>query len=155
MVLIALMVRESGGKILALLLSCLSFLLSIAYLRTFHLFQPVFLDQLCWIAIFWISLKFINSKNPVWVTWLGVALGFGFLSKYSALFFGFAIIAALLRTSLRKMLFTKYEWIGVFVFIIIISPNLYWQFQHNWPVVKHMAKLQQTQLINVTLSFFL
>ena len=39
--------------------------------------------------------------------------------------------------------------------LLVILPNLLWQYQHNWPVFSHMSELQETQLGNVLIKDFL
>jgi hypothetical protein len=43
----------------------------------------------------------------------------------------------------------------VLLFIAIISPNLLWQYNHNWPVVQHMQELKETQLQYISPATFL
>jgi hypothetical protein len=40
--------------------------------------------------------------------------------------------------------------------LVIISPNVWWQYQHNWVVLYHMALLKKYQLVHVSIpGFFL
>jgi hypothetical protein len=50
---------------------------------------------------------------------------------------------------------SRYFWTGAAIGLVLAFPNLVWQFRHNWPVVHHMAELQRTQLVNVTLMNFI
>jgi hypothetical protein len=154
-VIIALFIKEFGGKNLALIIACIGYLVSGAFLRSNSLFQPVSFDQFFWFLSSYLVFKMINRGNPrIWM-WIGLVFGLGFLNKYSIVFFVFAIITALLISEHRKLLRSKYFLFGILIGLIIITPNLIWQHYHNWPVVHHMVLLQQTQLINVSVFGFL
>jgi len=154
-VIIALFIKEFGGKNLALLIAGIGYLFSGAFLRSNSLFQPVSFDQFFWFLLSYLVFKMVNRDNPkIWI-WTGLVFGLGFLNKYSIVFFAFAIIMALLISEHRKLLLSKYFLLVAFIGFILITPNLIWQYQHNWPVVHHMILLQQTQLINVSLTGFL
>jgi hypothetical protein len=154
-VIIALFIKEFGGKNLALVIACTGYLVSGAFLRSNSLFQPVSFDQFFWFLSSYLVFKMVNRDNPKLWMWIGLLFGLGFLNKYSIVFFGFAIIMALLISEHRKLLLSKYFLIGALIGFIIITPNLIWQHYHNWPVVHHMLLLQKTQLINVSKIGFL
>ena len=72
----------------------------------------------------------------------------------STAFFMLACFTALLLTGHRKLLWSKYFLLGCVIGMVIILPNILWQYHHNWPVITHMKELQQTQLVNVSLVGF-
>ena len=72
----------------------------------------------------------------------------------SIAFFMLACFTALLLTGHRKLLWSKYFLLGCVIGMVIILPNILWQYHHNWPVITHMKELQQTQLVNVSLVGF-
>jgi hypothetical protein len=153
--LIALFVKELGGKNLALIIACTGYLASGAFLRSASLFQPVIFDQFFWFLSAYLVLRMVNRNDPrLWI-WIGLVAGIGFLNKYSIAFFGFAMIIALLISEHRKLLLSKYLLFGVITGLIVISPNLIWQHHYNWPVVHHMILLQKTQLVHVSVAGFL
>lgn len=154
-IIIALFVKELGGKNLALIIAGTGYLVSGAFLRSNSLFQPVSFDQFFWFLSSYLVLKMVNREDPRQWIWIGLIFGLGFLNKYSIIFFGIAILMALLISEHRKLFLSKYLIYGLLIGFIIITPNLIWQYSHNWPFVNHMVQLQQTQLINVTAFDFL
>ncbi len=82
-------------------------------------------------------------------------LGLGWLNKYSIIFYGSALLAALVISRHRKLLWTWQLPVALAGGLLVILPNLIWQYQHNWPVISHMTELQETQLGNVLLKDFL
>jgi len=148
-IIVGLIVKELKGKNTAILIACLAFLLSPAYLRTNSLFQPVVFNQFYWLLSGFIIIKLIKTYNPKYWIILFIIWGFAFMNKYSISFFILAFFLALLITKHRKLLLSKYFLIGTFTGLIIILPNLIWQFNHDWPVIQHMQELQKSQLVHV------
>ncbi len=153
--LIYLMVRELDGGTWAVILACVAYLLSPAYLRTGSLFQPVSFNQFYWILTTAILLKMVKDQNPNYWLALGGVWGLAFLNKYSIVFMATAVVSGLLVSKDRKLLLTKQFIAGIAIAGLIASPNLLWQFNNNWPVLTHMAALRDNQLVNVSIGGFL
>lgn len=154
-ILIGKMVRDLGGKQWAVIIACGVFILSPSFLRTHTLFQPVSLNQFWWfLSAFWMVRLIKREQSKYWY-YLGITTGFAMLSKYSIAFFLLAMFIGLLLTKERKWLTTKHPWIALGIGILICLPNLFWQYNHNFPVVTHMADLAATQLVNVAPFGFL
>ncbi len=147
-------VKEMGGKTFAQVLAAIGIIFS-AYLRTNFLLQPVFLEIFFWTLSAYYSLRLINTQQTKYYYLLSFAITLSFYSKYSALFFICGIAAALLLTYHRKLLASKHLWLAAGMFIILILPNIYWQYAYNWPLVHHMQELKETQLKYVSKTDFL
>ncbi|XOV91818.1 MAG: glycosyltransferase family 39 protein [Bacteroidota bacterium] len=149
-------VKELGGKHIAIFLACLAYLISPAFLHVNTLFQPVSFNHFFWLLSSYFFLLLINREEPRYWLFIAVAFGIGFLNKYSILFFYVAMGSGLLMTTSRKLFLSKYFIIACLLAIIIILPNLIWQYQHNWPVLFHMSELRSRQLVHVEpLSFLI
>ncbi|MCL4708664.1 glycosyltransferase family 39 protein [bacterium] len=154
-IVIALIVKELGGKTWAIVLACAAFILSPSFLRSNTFLMPVSFDQFAWLLSGYFMLKLIKSQDTKYWIHLGVIWGLAFLNKYAIVFFALASLLALLLTPDRKLLQSKHFVLGLLVGFLIILPNLMWQHTHNWPVIHHMAELQRTQLVNVSVSSFI
>ncbi len=152
---IGLAVLELGGRGGAISLASLGFLLSPSFLHVNALMQPVCFDLFYWLLSGYFILVLIKRQNPKMWIWIGLVFGLAFLNKYSIVFFyvGFAI--SLLISRHRLLYWSKYFIMGLFLGLIIILPNVLWQFQHNWPVLHHMSELRETQLVHVLLLDFI
>jgi len=152
---IGMAVREIGGKRRAIALASLAYLLSPSYLHVNALFQPVSFNHFFWLLTCYLVLKMIHRDNPrIWL-WIGLTFGLGFLNKYAIVFLYAALAPALLITRYRYLYASRYFWIATIIGLIIISPNLFWQYQNNWPVLHHMAELRESQLVHVKLTDFI
>jgi hypothetical protein len=154
-VLIALFVKEIGGKGFAVFTACFAYLVSTAMLRTASLFMPVIFELFFWMLFLLFVLKLINRQNPRYWMAIGIAFGLAFLNKYSILFLGFSTFIALLISEHRKLIFSKYFIYAALLSLIIMLPNIIWQINHNFAVITHMSELYRSQLIYVPVKVFL
>ncbi len=147
--LIAVMVKDLGGKKWAQSIACLAFILSPAFLRSNMLFQPVCFNQFCWSLSAFLIVRLTKYQNAKYWYYLGIVAGLGLLIKYSIVFFFAAFFVAILLTHHRNWLKSKYPYFALGIALIAALPNLIWQYQHNLPVVSHMVELSESQLKNV------
>ena len=141
------------GNLFALVLGATCVLFS-ALLRLNGLYQPNSLDALCWTSFYFMLIKYCNTENPKWFYTGMAVLAFGFLNKYNIVFLLAGLLPALLLT--RRSIFTdKHFYISIVLFLLLILPNLIWQYNNNFPVYHHMQQLAKTQLVNVNRWDFL
>ena len=141
--------RELGGKTYAQALACIALVVSILFLRAFSMLQPVPFDILFWTLILYLTLRFVNTGKPVYIIFIGVCFGLGFLNKYMVIFLAAGLGIAILPTPYRKLWISKYMGYAIFAATLLILPNLWWQYTHGFPVFRHMQELAETQLVNV------
>lgn len=144
-VLTCLITAELGGKLFAQFLSSLG-IITAAYLRVHYLFQPNFLDIFFWTLSVYFLIRYVHTRNARFIYWLAISLALGWWGKYSVLFIAISIVGGLILSPYRDVLAKKKTWLAVILALIIIAPNVWWQYQHNWPLVHHMQELQETQL---------
>jgi hypothetical protein len=147
--------REFGGGRFAVIMAALATAASPAFLRTGWLFQPVAFNQLWWVVIAFLVARYLNTRDSRLWLWTGLAAGLALHTKYSVLAFLFALFLGLLASRDRSVLADRRVWIGVAVGLLVWSPNLLWQIENGFPVIRHMAELSRTQLVNVKPSEFL
>jgi hypothetical protein len=66
----------------------------------------------------------------------------GLLNKHLVLFLLFGLLTGLLLTRQRRLLASKWPWLGAALALVIWSPNLVWQAQNGWPTREMMQSLQ-------------
>lgn len=147
--------KALGGKNFAQFLTGLVSLTSLAFLRSGHMFMPVIIDIFFWALCMWIVVKYLKSKHENLLLWLGGAIGFGLLNKYSVAFLIAALAAGFLLTPERRIFTLKKTWMAAGIALLIILPNLIWQWSYNFPVIYHMTHLADSQLDNVSPLIFL
>jgi 4-amino-4-deoxy-L-arabinose transferase-like glycosyltransferase len=145
--------KEASGRF-AMLLVGLAGLTCGAYLRPCMLFMPVVFDVFYWSLLCWLFLKYINTEKTSWLLWFGAAAGFGLLNKYSVLIFLFALLPGLLFTAQRRVFSEGKLYGAAGLALLIVSPNLAWQMEHDFPLFRHFGALAETQFAHVTLGSF-
>ena len=109
-----------------------------------HQFAMNGLEPLFWGGLAYVTLRLINTANPkLWLAF-GVIAGLGLLNKYSIVIFAAALLAGLLLTRERKILFTPWIVLGGAVAILIFLPNLIWNIQNHWPFLELMRNIRAT-----------
>lgn len=111
-------------------------------------------------SIFWMGcllaliLIVRGGSNKLWLVF-GLSAGIGLLNKPSMTFFLVALLAALLVTPQRKLLFNRWAAIGIALLILIALPNLMWQIHHQWPTMEflHNGKVDNKNIKLGPLAF--
>jgi hypothetical protein len=147
--------KELGGSRYGSVLAAIGFMVAGFALRTFLMFMPVYLDVTFWTLLLYILIKYINTDKEKYLLWFGIVSGFSLLNKYmpGVLFLGLLLIIPF--TTHRKVLTKKMFWLGLAAGFLIFLPNLIWQEKMGFPVTKHLAELNRTQLTNVNRLVFL
>lgn len=97
------------------------------------------------LLLFWVLglnavLHMRETPNVKWALLLGLAMGFGMLSKYAMLFFLPALaLCIIVDTKSRKAFVSLYGFVVAGVASIIIAPNVWWNTQHDFATISHTA----------------
>ncbi len=146
LILCCLIAIELGGKSKAVLLSGISILAFLPFYRNHTLFQPVAFDQLFWTLGFYFVVKFINSENKKYLILLGVTLGLGLMNKYTILIWAFGLFIGLFFYDRGKVFKNKWLYLSAFISLLIFLPNIIWQAQNDFPILRHIQALNDSQL---------
>lgn len=147
-------VEALKGNLFALVLSALCVLFSVL-LRLNTLYQPNSLDVLCWTLIYFTLIRYIQTEKPNWLFATAMVFAIGFLNKYNIAFLVIGLMPAILITPERKIVTEKKLYFAAAVALVLILPNLFWQYQNNFPVLYHMKLLSKLQLVHVNRIDFL
>jgi len=82
-----------------------------------------------------------DSARQVFLQWilLGVSVGFGMLTKYTMVFFLAGMFLFFIMSDRRYLLKTIKPYTAVLVSLIVFSPVIIWNQQHDWVTVRHTA----------------
>lgn len=146
MVLVSKITIELGGGSKAVFLVLLCILIAPGFGRSQQLFQPVVFSQLFWVLSFYQLLKYIKYLDRKFLWYLTFSLVLGFLTKYDSLFFIVGLPTLLLFKRSREALVRDHFWKMILIFLILISPNIVWQYLNDFPLVQMFGRLYETQL---------
>lgn len=147
-------IEELKGNLFALVLGTVGIIFSVL-LRINTLYQPNSLEYLLWTLVFFTIIKYINTERNKWLWIAAITFALGFLNKYNITFLALGLLPALLITNHRKIFLNKHLYFSLLFALLIVSPNLIWQYENDFPVFYHLKTLADTQLINVSRIVFL
>ena len=147
-------IEELNGNLFALLLGATCVLFS-ALLRLNILFQPNSLDVLCWTTFYFILIKYFNTQKNKWLFVAAVVFAIGFLNKYNFVFLLIGLFPAIVITEQRRIFLKREFYAALLIGLLLILPNLIWQFTNHFPVFHHLQELADKQLVNVNRFDFL
>ncbi|MBM4141706.1 MAG: phosphatase PAP2 family protein, partial [Nitrospira sp.] len=80
-----------------------------------------------------------HSSLTYWIL-LGISIGCGLLTKYTmALFYLSAFLFLLLVKEQQRILLTKGPYFAFLISLVVFSPVIIWNAQHDWVTFKHTA----------------
>jgi hypothetical protein len=141
-------VESLKGSLYACILTATAILFS-SFLRINLLYQPNSLDILCWTLLYYTLIRFIQTQHYKWLYLMAISFALGFLNKYNIAFCLLGLLPALLLSKHRILFLKPKFYLAICLAAVLIAPNLIWQFQHDFPVFKHLKELNDTQLVHV------
>jgi 4-amino-4-deoxy-L-arabinose transferase-like glycosyltransferase len=92
-------------------------------------------------------IRHIQTGKNQWLYLLGISFALGFLNKYNIVFLSIGLFPALVLT--RRSMFQNKDLYGALgIALLLILPNLLWQYQNGFPVFSHLRLLSSSQLVN-------
>ncbi len=134
--------REMGGRAFAQSLAALAVFAVPMFLIMHHWLTMNAFEPLIWLGCAWCVVRATNRRDPRYWLWFGILLGLGMETKYSAGFFGCAVLIALLLTPQRRFLANGWIWLGAGVALLLFLPNLVWLIRHDFPFVELMHNIR-------------
>src|SRR5690606_34130341 len=131
------LVKKLGGSLYAQAWAAVAMLAS-AMIRLNILFQPNSLDILSWTPVFCTIVSFFKTANPKWLYFFAMSFALGVLNKYNIVFLALGLFPALLITPSRSIFQNRHLYLALILAVVIVTPNLVWQYQNGFPVVTHM-----------------
>ena len=145
------LVRHLGGERFAQALAAVAVLVAPFYLSFDSYLSMNSVEPLLWMGCVLMLIRMIKTGDTrLWI-WFGVIAGIGLENKDTMLLFGFALIAGLLMTPERRLMSSRWFFIGGMVAFLIFLPNLIWMIQHHFPHLEMLANIKRNGR-NVALS---
>lgn len=147
--------HEMGGSRYACFLSALGLSISIFFMRTYSMFQPVPIEIFLWTLAIYMIIRYINSGKEKYLLFFGAVAGVSLLNKYLAAMLYGGLLLIIPFTQYREVFRKKVFWAGICAGFLIFLPNLVWQITKGFPVFHHMSELYSTQLVHMDYKLFL
>jgi 4-amino-4-deoxy-L-arabinose transferase-like glycosyltransferase len=89
------------------------------------------------VAMVWALVRLADSNDPRWWLAAGLFAGLSLLSKFTVVMMLPAVVAfALVPDWRRRWLLSPYPWCAALIAIVVFSPVLIWNAQHDWASFK-------------------
>jgi hypothetical protein len=129
--------RELGGGRFAQALAGIATLLAPAYLLLGNTLTTTSFEPLLWTLAFYIAFRLVRAPAAArsrWTLALGCTIAAASYAKYSVLLPVAGLAAGLLATQRDRLRW--HDALGAILLpVVLLSPNLYWQAQHGWPIL--------------------
>lgn len=124
--------RDFGGGRAAQILAAVTVGFAPLALIGSSLFQYVAFDYLAWVALSACVVRMLNSGDARWWLAIGAVIGLGLQTKYTIGVWVVALGIGLLATHARALFLNRWFWIGAAIGVVLILPNLLWQWRHDF-----------------------
>jgi hypothetical protein len=138
-----LLARELGGGGFAQVLAAITAFLS-PVLTSFGMKVSTDTPGLfLWPLAALLLLRLVKGGDPRGWLAVGAALGAAAESKYSVIFFVLALLAGLLLTKDRRILWSPWLLAGILLAVLLALPNFYWQAVRGFPMLELLRNGQR------------
>jgi hypothetical protein len=139
-----LMTRELGGGRKAQVLSALCILLAPGILGIDHILSMNCFEPLFWLGCAGLLIRMVRTGDARLWLWFNVLAGVGLENKYSMGIFGFGLIAGMLLTRQRRLLGSRWFWIGGTIAFLFFLPNLLWNIHYHFPFLELQQNIRRS-----------
>ena len=128
--------RLLGGGRFAQWLAGICFLGAGYFLADGTILTTDMLQALTWLGVSWCLVRLMQSGDERWWIAIGLIAGFSLWSKYLIAFYLVALAVGLIATPLRRSLARPWIYAGAGIALVMILPNVIWQWAHGWPFLE-------------------
>jgi len=147
--------REMGGGRFAQALSALAVLVVPIYAILDHWLTMNAFEPLLWMGCIWCVLRAINTGNDRYWFWFGLLAGVAFETKYAIAFLLAGVLVGVVLSPQRRVLKSRYLWLGVLACALISLPNLLWEIRNHFPFLEliHNIRMSGRDVVRGPLAF--
>jgi 4-amino-4-deoxy-L-arabinose transferase-like glycosyltransferase len=143
-VLAGMLARSLGGGRFAQAIAGIGLLVAPGMLVMHNMLTMNAWEPLFWTGAALIALRIVQTGNTKLWIWFGVLAGLGLENKYSMAIWCGGIVLGLLLTAERRVLASRWLWIGGAIAFLIFLPNLLWNLQHHFPFVELQRNIHRS-----------
>jgi 4-amino-4-deoxy-L-arabinose transferase-like glycosyltransferase len=132
-VVVALTARELGGNGRAQVLASLGAAVAPIFVTTGHFLGTVTPELVAGGLTTLFVARVLHTGDARWWLAAGVAFGIGLLDHWTMAPLAAGVVIGIACTDSRALLLNRWALAGGLIAAIIVTPNLVWQAQHDWP----------------------
>jgi hypothetical protein len=131
-----LLAEDLGGGVFAVALTAALVAFSPVLMAFGARLSPDSVELAIWPLLTLLVVRIVRGADPrLWLA-VGALTALAAYGKYSIVFFVAAMLAGLLLTAERRILWSRWFAAGALLCGAAVAPNLAWQWQHGWPMVQ-------------------
>jgi len=105
--------------------------LAFGQMLTMNAFEPLF-----WMGCAALLVRMVRTdERRLWLA-VGGLVGLGVLNKHSMGFFAVCLALGLLLTPERRLMASRWLWLGALLAVLLVLPHVLWQFSNGWPMLE-------------------
>jgi hypothetical protein len=139
MILGALMARDMGGKRSAQFLTAFAVFIAPVSLFGGTVIMYFAFDYLWWVVVAFFLVRLLATDDARYWMGIGAGIGLGMLTKYTMAFWVVGLVVAVLLTSARNYLRSKWLYLGAALALLTFLPNLLWQVRHSFVAFDYLS----------------
>ncbi len=91
------------------------------------------IEQLFWVSSVYCVLEYLKTRCNKYLYYAGISLGLLLLSKYSGFILAFGLLTFFIFSPEERVIFrNKHLYLSSLLALLIFSPNIIWNIQHDW-----------------------
>lgn len=137
-----LLAREFGARRFAMVVAALCVAVAPQYLSNAGLLGTNCLEPTLWMGCAYFAILAIKRDEPRYWPAFGVVAGIGLEEKYTIALFGAAMVIGLLLTAQRRVVWSRWFWLGGVAALLLFLPNLLWNYANDWPFLQLMHAIR-------------
>ena len=150
----AMMARELGGGRCAQTIAAVATAASAELLAAFHLLSTTAFDYFFWAVILWLTLRLLGTDDSRLLVPLGVVSGIALLNKWNVAFLIGSLVVGIGAGRKRRLLWSKHALVGALALVVLLSPDIIWNFRHDWAQVAMLHSLHsENSTIGASIAF--
>lgn len=128
-----LIARRLGAGVFGQSLAGLAVVASPALWAIFGFYSTNALRIVIWAVAFYLLVELVRKDNRrLWLAF-GLVAGLGLQNKHTFVLLLIGLLVGLALTRSRGHLLSPWFWLGACLTLLILLPNLWWQYEHGWP----------------------
>jgi 4-amino-4-deoxy-L-arabinose transferase-like glycosyltransferase len=107
-----------------------------------HLMSTTTFGLLAWAVVLWLVVRVLTGGSQRLWPAVGAVIGVGFLDNPLVALLALALMAGVLVAGPRRVLASRWLWLGAVLAMALATPYVVWQARHGWPqltVARHIA----------------
>ncbi len=130
------MARRLGGNRTAMIIAALAVIAAPVYMVMGSFYSMNVFEILIWTGILYLIILLVQQEQPKYWLAIGVLMGLGLEMKHTMALYAVAIVAGMLLTGTRRLLWNRWFLGGIAACVVLIIPNLIWQYAHGFPSIE-------------------